>query len=391
MRIIFLTTIPYPIGLASSNRLRSIANGLSMHNNKIEISCILPTHYYNDIAIKKIDGIKINYLSNKSIWPKSKPKKILIFFKSIFNTVVFFVKSNKKHQIDVLYLMSNRFEIILLSYFISKLIKAKLVQEKSEYPFVLNRKTIGGKIFSFIYLNVSYKLPDGMILMTRNLITYFRRYVKKNTNLLHAPMTVETKRFDNDKLRKNTQEEYVAYCGNMEDSKDGIINLLEAFTVFKQEFPNTKLYLIGEPPVKEKDKLYSVIRNNDLDQNVIITGYIKRERLPEFLINAKLLLLARPSSLQAEGGFPTKLGEYLATGVPVVVTDVGEINNYLQDQKNAFISRPDDYLEFANNMIYAYKNYDFALEVAQNGKNTALEYFDHLKVSEEINNFLINL
>ena len=49
-----------------------------------------------------------------------------------------------------------------------------------------------------------------------------------------------------------------------------------------------------------------------------------------------MLVLARPDNIQAKGGFPTKLGEYLATGNPVVVTKVGEIPNYLIDGVNAF-------------------------------------------------------
>ena len=60
--------------------------------------------------------------------------------------------------------------------------------------------------------------------------------------------------------------------------------------------------------------------------------------MPKYLCNAKLLALARPDSIQAQGGFPTKLGEYLATGRPVVVTKVGEIPDYLEDGVNAFLS-----------------------------------------------------
>ena len=53
------------------------------------------------------------------------------------------------------------------------------------------------------------------------------------------------------------------------------------------------------------------------------------------------MALARPTNKQAEGGFPTKLGEYLATGNTVVVTNVGEIGEFLHDKVNAFVSDPD--------------------------------------------------
>ena len=51
--------------------------------------------------------------------------------------------------------------------------------------------------------------------------------------------------------------------------------------------------------------------------------------------------MARPDSRQARGGFPTKLGEYLATGKPVCVTKVGEITVYLEDNVSAFLAEPE--------------------------------------------------
>lgn len=68
-------------------------------------------------------------------------------------------------------------------------------------------------------------------------------------------------------------------------------------------------------------------------------GDVHRDKVPELLCRSKILALARPDNLQSEGGFPTKLGEYLSTGNLVIITDVGDIPFYLKDGESALIAK----------------------------------------------------
>jgi len=87
--------------------------------------------------------------------------------------------------------------------------------------------------------------------------------------------------------------------------------------------------------------------------------------------------LARPNNIQAENAFPTKLGEYLASSTPVVVTAVGEIPNYLKDGKSAFIAKPGDSENFANKIEEALSDYENALQVGINGRRVAETHFNN--------------
>ena len=49
------------------------------------------------------------------------------------------------------------------------------------------------------------------------------------------------------------------------------------------------------------------------------TGRTSPEVMPQILTDASILALARPNNVQSQNGFPTKLGEYLATGNPVAI------------------------------------------------------------------------
>ena len=57
-------------------------------------------------------------------------------------------------------------------------------------------------------------------------------------------MTVEPQRF-NIKKSENC-DNYIAYCGTMWGNKDGVQILIEAFSRISSDFPNIKLYLIGD-------------------------------------------------------------------------------------------------------------------------------------------------
>ena len=105
-------------------------------------------------------------------------------------------------------------------------------------------------------------------------------------------------------------------------------------------------------------------------------------------MNANVLALARPDSHQAQGGFPTKLGEYLATGKPVCVTSVGEISDYLKDNISAFIAEPgnvDSFIDALNRVLCNAKHAEY---VGLNGKIVAEKEFSIDIQSKRLATFL---
>ena len=91
--------------------------------------------------------------------------------------------------------------------------------------------------------------------------------------------------------------------------------------------------------------------------------------------------MSRPNNIQAKYGFPTKLGEYLATGRPVIVTAVGDIPFYLDDGVNAFIAEPNNIQSFADKLEECFSNEDKAIKIGQKGQETAIKFFDYRVVT----------
>ncbi len=362
MNILMVNTLPIPSGQASVNRLLSLAKGLVEQNVKVTI---LSTGKGPDKKFHSLDGVKYCNL-------KKGGNKVISLLKSLYNLLSYIRKN--RNSINAIWLVSNSLLIIYPLWFMCRFCKIPYVQEKSEFPFVLMKKGLISKIWAYFYTHTTYKLFDGMIIMTQPLLDYFRSLVKMKCRLIKVPMSVDISRFDNIKLN-NIYGEYAAYCGYMGGNKDGIENLLEAFTYVENKHPQFKLVLIGEASSNEE---FETLKNKAKKlglRNVIFTGKVSRNEIPNLLCNAKILCLARPSSLQSVGGFPTKLGEYLSTGKPVVVTAVGDIPNYL-DKNNSFIVEPDNNKVFGEEIIKILDNYEYAKSVAIRGKITAKENFD---------------
>lgn len=100
--------------------------------------------------------------------------------------------------------------------------------------------------------------------------------------------------------------------------------------------------------------------------------------MPKLLSNAEMLLLTRPNNKQAHYGFPTKLGEYLLSKRPVVVSRVGDIDAFLIDGVNAVLVQPDDIAEIANKMMWVSNNPSESNELGLKGYDCAISNFNNL-------------
>lgn len=250
--------------------------------------------------------------------------------------------------------------------------KYKFFFEFTEIPFYGRSKTLVARIKEACKI-ILVKRSSGIFVISKALKEYYLSHGVKNVNVLN--MFVDFSRFEKVGQMIN-QEKYIAYCGKISEFKDGVDCLIKAFDVFFAIHKDYCLKLIGGfESYSDEIKLKRLTDSLDCRTAVMFTGKVSSDDLPVLLQNARILALARPNNEQAKYGFPNKLGEYLATGKPVVVTKVGEIDNFLTDSVNCYLSKPDDPLSFAEKLIYVENNYDEALKVGQSGRECARKYF----------------
>ena len=142
--------------------------------------------------------------------------------------------------------------------------------------------------------------------------------------------------------------------------------------------PEIHLVLIGKGDLPEEELVIrNLVKGLEIHHRIHLLGQLSRTEIPAYLCNAKILALARPKSLVADAGFPSKLTEYLSTGNPIVVTRVGEIPLFLKDQENAFLCDSDSIQAFADSLEFVLSNYEFAKKVGEKGMELTATIFNY--------------
>jgi len=201
-------------------------------------------------------------------------------------------------------------------------------------------------------------------------------------------MTVDPRRFEG-VGKQPGKEKYIAYCGTVTNNKDGVDDLLRAFAITHKTHPNVKLYIIGATPDKEdRAGNMRLIEEQGIKDAVVFTGVVAAADMPQLLKNATVMALDRPDSLQAQNGFPTKLGEYLLTGNPVVVTKVGDIPHFLKNGVTALLSDDRNAEAFSKKLNWALEHTDEAKVIGERGKDVAMRQFDCMKEGRKIINLI---
>lgn len=254
----------------------------------------------------------------------------------------------------------------------------KIVHEKTEHPDVYSFKC-----FNLNRYKREVKKVDGMFVISTALKDYYVSLGLPKEKIEIVNMTVDSNRFAG--ITKQPSEKYIAYCGTASNKKDGVDELIKSFAIVHNILPEVKLYIIGKTPDKDDASgNLDLIDNLGLKNSVVFTGIVSAEEMPQMLKNAAVLALDRPDSLQARCGFPTKLGEYLLTENPVVVTRVGDIPLFLEDGETALIAEERNPQDFSSKLIWALQNPEKASKIGKAGALVAMRKFNYLNETKKI-------
>lgn len=388
MKCVFFRGYDFPIGGASQNRLMGICRALLSVGISTEVYVYGPAR--NSIRENVIPTlIHKGVLIHHCTFQKAHNIKFLKEIAVLYGFVVMLFSTwlgAKKIKVDFIFINSTNLLYLVPVYLLCRLIKAKLGRDLNEYPTCVLRNGSTNNAAGLLQ-RLSYKFQDIAFIMTRELTRYYSCYLRRDCRTLLLPITVDWDRF-NSKEKISGGQYLITYCGDLSQAKDGVVDLIKAYAIASKSIKNPKLLLIGyNSDRKYMSELVSVIDKLGQANTIEFTGFVHPDKIPDLLQNSDLLVLSRPDNIQAQGGFPTKLGEYLATGNPIVVTDVGEISHYLVNEVSAFISEPNA-LSFSAAILKAYNCPDRAEEIGEAGKKVAETYFSHLSQGRLLSDFL---
>lgn len=379
-KVLIITSEPFPFGMAGTNRIISLGKGFSANGIDAQILSTYKFDQPDDIVKNPTkgvyEGITFTNIFNSTI--KNRFKIIRAFQEFIKIILVFFYCAKKlNRETLVIYYSTESLSAIAVKV-IAYIKNSVFVKEETEHPLIRIRD--GKKFSTCFFLNYHYKIFDGLFVITQNLYNYFKTELNYKRPIFIVPMIVDVDRFI---VRSKINSNCIVFSGELDDQKEGVDSLIRAFAKVLNKYPGYTLNLYGQASNEQEIRYRKQISDLKIEEKVIIQGYKMRNEMTEILLKAKLFVLTRPPSLQASYGFSTKLGEYLATGKPVVATRVGEIDNFLKDRVNAFIC--DSNIDsIADKICEIIEDYDFALKVGEEGRKCSLNYFNNKTETKSI-------
>jgi glycosyltransferase involved in cell wall biosynthesis len=379
-----LFTYPDYGAAAASNRVFAYSRGFLQNQVNTTI-----------ITLSNVYGYKNPFLENDincyvALQQQKRNKYFLIRryyrIKKYINVLLFIKNDIKKSgPISAIILYTRSPFLMIYGKVLALLFSTKIILEVTEHPLNDFKKHSIWKIF---FPWAIYPFFDGFTCISKSLQLYCDRYKHKRASIINIPPLIDLDSC-NYKSSVKLNEDYLFYSGSLTIYRDGIDNLVKSFNIVNHKYENLKLVLGGIwYDEQTKNEIYNLVNALKLNGKVIFLNFLPKEDITAYSKNAKILCIARNKNNQTSASFPTKLAEYLSTGRPVIVTDVGDIYDYLIDGVNAYLVEAGNIELFAKKIEYVYENYECALKVAEEGKKIAASCFSNKENVKRLINFI---
>ena len=163
------------------------------------------------------------------------------------------------------------------------------------------------------------------------------------------------------------KEHYFLFIGTLEPRKN-LVRLVEAFNEFLNETgkQNFRLVLAGKKGWKY-DKLFTTIKDLNLEDKVIYLGYVSLAEKVYLLKNAYVFVF--PSLYE---GFGLPILEAMNLGVPIITSNVASIPELVID--NALLIKPEEVESIKKALVRIVKDAELREDLVKKGKGIARNF-----------------
>lgn len=242
------------------------------------------------------------------------------------------------------------------------------------------------------YLNSTANMYDIIMPITTYIKDMYIEHGRTKPIFLN-PIIVDTAEFSYFSKEANAKTTHFLYCGNLLYTEEMEI-LFREFSIVRNEYSDSILEVVGGGvninSTKALLKKYKLLcQNLKIDNSVTFTGNLSHTEVLKHYGKADAFLLPRPFRDYSKAGFPTKLGEYLATGKPVIAFGTGDLPLYLDDGVSAYLVMDESIGKFAEKIIEVIQD-NSSNAVGNRGANTAEKEFSIPATAARIQTFFEN-
>jgi glycosyltransferase involved in cell wall biosynthesis len=159
----------------------------------------------------------------------------------------------------------------------------------------------------------------------------------------------------------------VGYGGKFVTSgmEKGIPELLEATKILQKKIPTLKVICLGGPR-DYVDKYKAMAKDLDISRRVTILDHTNPQKFYQYLRAFDVCIMAFPWTHHfAFEMSPLKMIEYMASGNPLIATDLPSVREVLEDGVNCLLVKPGDSQDLAKGIERLFKNPKLATKISE--------------------------
>lgn len=362
MKILYIANIRLPTEKAHGIQIMKMCEAFADIGHKVELIVpwrfnfikIEPFEYYGvkkNFKITKLPSLDLVWLGRIGFWAQS------FTFAEVSGWYALFKKADIFYSRDELPLFN-------LGFF-----KRNLFWEAHD-----------GRL-NFIIKNI-IKRCAGIITITEGLKDFYARNGTAREKIFVAPDGVDLEKFTINLNKEECRERFslpqnkkiIMYTGHLYDWKGSDI-LLEAAREFESKNSESESLFVFVGGTKKDIEIFKSKAESVKLSNIKILGHKPHYDIPYYLKAADVLVLPNrgDNDISRRYTSPMKLFEYMASGNPIVASDLPSIREIL-NETNAVLVKPDDSKELANGVIKVLRDDDLSGKISKQALENIKEY-----------------
>lgn len=350
--IIYVGNFPYPSKSGVGNRV--FQNVCILKDLGYKVCVIATDEQASDSqplkdTKKEINGCDVYFL------PTAKNIKQRIFYKKDLKRTLELIRElNVGQEVLALFYTGTKFALYAngLVNFCKKQ-KIKVVADSMDWLAIHTQNVLFNSIKRLdiaIEMKVVNKKADAMIAISTYLKEYYHKYIR---NILIIPPLFALKEISEDKkgagelirlMYAGTPFAPNVICKKPEALKDRLDKAVEyLYKLKKQGVENFVFDIYG----LTRDEYITAFPSHisyleTLQKNLAFHGKVGYEIVEKAFGDADFTFLIRDQNRETCAGFPSKVGESIASGIPVIISDVGDHSLYVHSNQNGFLIHSED-------------------------------------------------
>ena len=393
MHIAFLGENGFPHGFGAIQRMLLMARSLNYAGAQVEVICRKGVWKKGSIPQMAPQGIyqevPYTYISDDVFRPTGFLNRNIQKIKGLFREYSYLKSLRKENKLDAAIVSSMSGFHLLRYWFYARMIGYPIILNYVEFASVMKqRSSIGKRINDKLIDYGIVKLFDAALPISQTLKLHYEKMAPGKPNL-KLPILCDFGQFNSaPSIPKKTT---YLYCGAASyiELVDFVVH---AYDRLMSQDNNSELVMVLGGSEEEIMEVQQRIDDSVSKMNIRLFTNVPHTEIPGYFASASALLIPLRPTLQDASRFPHKIGEYLASGKPLITSAYGEITQYdFIDTETALVAAEYDKEKFTEKMKFVYEYPQKASEIGVAGRRFGHENFDYKSQSKRFFDFLMSL